>query len=162
MAVSSNMIGKLNEQIASELFAQHLYLSMVCRFEAKSLKMLARLFRKQQEEEREHAMKILEYVHDVGGEVKLQAIPEPKHEWNTPLEAIEAALAHEKKVTGQIHALAALADQEKDYATRNFLEWFISEQVEEEEAMTYLRDVAKMAKDNLLHLEAAVAHLAKD
>jgi len=159
MAISEAMNAKLNEQIAHEFTASQIYLSMACMFSRQSLDRLSKLFRAQVEEEREHAMKILDYVLEVGGQVKLAALPAPPHEWPTVLAAIEAALAHERKVTGQINDLVALADKEKDYASRSFLSWFVDEQVEEEASMGLLADVARMAGDHLLQLEAYVGHL---
>jgi ferritin len=159
MAISEAMNAKLNEQIAHEFTASQIYLSMACMFSQQSLDRLSKLFRAQVEEEREHAMKILDYVLEVGGQVKLAALPAPPHEWPTVLAAIEAALAHERKVTGQINDLVALADKEKDYASRSFLSWFVDEQVEEEASMGLLADVARMAGDHLLQLEAYVGHL---
>lgn len=156
------MSAKLNDQITNEFFASQLYLSMACMFDSMSLKQLAKYFRRQTEEEREHALKILDYVLSVNGKVTLHAIAEPARDWPGVTAMIEAALNHEKKVTGQINALVAQAEQDKDYATRSFLRWFVDEQVEEEAGMTYLLDVAKMAGDRLLHLEAVVAHLVKD
>jgi ferritin len=159
MAISEAMNAKLNEQIAHEFTASQIYLSMACMFSQQSLDRLSKLFRAQVEEEREHAMKILDYVLEVGGQVKLAALPAPPLEWPTVLAAIEAALAHERKVTGQINDLVALADKEKDYASRSFLSWFVDEQVEEEASMGLLADVARMAGDHLLQLEAYVGHL---
>jgi len=162
MAISQAMTAKLNEQITNEFFASQLYLSMACKFDLMSLKQLAKVFRKQTEEERRHALKIRDYLVDVGSKITLQALPQPTHEWPTVVAAIEATVEHEKKVTRQINDLVALAEQEKDFATRSFLQWFVDEQVEEVASMSYLCDVAKMAGDRLLHLEAAVSHLAKD
>jgi ferritin len=159
MAISEAMNAKLNEQIAHEFTASQIYLSMACMFSQQSLDRLSKLFRAQVEEEREHAMKILDYVLEVGGQVKLAALPAPPLEWPTVLAAIEAALAHERKVTGQINDLVALAEKEKDYASRSFLSWFVDEQVEEEASMGLLADVARMAGDHLLQLEAYVGHL---
>ena len=159
MAISEGMNAKLNEQITNEFNAAQIYLSMACMFADMGLNRLPAMFRKQTEEEREHAMKILDYVLDAGGKVRLGAVPQPPHEWPSVLAAIEGALAHERKVTGQINDLAALAEKEKDYATRSFLNWFINEQVEEEASMGQLAAVAKMAGDHLLQLEAYVGHL---
>ena len=160
MAISSAMNTKLNEQITHEFAAAQIYLSMACGFDDMGLKGLAGLFHKQVEEERAHAMKILGYIQDCGGKVHLQALPEPPAEWPSVVDAIEAALAHEKKVTGQINALVALADQEKDYATRSFLNWYVDEQVEEEDSMSTLLQGAKLAGKNLLQLESYVYHIA--
>lgn len=159
MAISKAMNAKLNEQIASEFYSSQVYLAMACMFEGLGLKMLAKLYRKQTEEERTHALKILDYIFTVEGQVKLQAIPEPPAKYKSVLAAIEAALAHERKVTEQIHALAAFAEKEKDYATGSFLQWFIDEQVEEVDSQVQLVQIARMAGDHLLQLEAYVAHL---
>jgi ferritin len=159
MAISEAMNAKLNEQIANELNASQVYLAMACMFEAQSLKMLAKLFRKQTEEERGHALKILDYIPEVEGKVVLHAIPQPTMEYASVEAAIEAALNHERRVTQQINELMALAEREKDYATRNFLNWYVEEQVEEVDSMLNLLQIAKLAGKNLLQLEAYVAHL---
>jgi len=159
MPISEAMNSKLNEQIRNEFNAAHIYLSMACMFESRSLRTLATLFRNQVDEERGHAMRILDYVLEAGGKVKILSIPEPPPEWPTVVAAIEAALAHERKVTGQINELVALAEKEKDYATRNFLNWYVNEQVEEEASMGHLLEVAKMAGEHLLQLEAYVGRL---
>jgi ferritin len=159
MPISDAMNAKLNEQIANELNASQVYLAMACMFEAQSLKMLAKLFRKQTEEERGHALKILDYIPEVEGKVVLHAIPQPTMDYPTVEAAIEAALNHERKVTQQINDLVALAERDKDYATRNFPNWYVEEQVEEVDSMITLLQIAKMAGKNLLQLEAYVAHL---
>ena len=160
MPLSEAMNKKLNAQITHEFTASQIYLSMACMFEGMGLKNLARRFRQQTEEERGHALKILDYVAEAEGQVRLHAIPEPPAEWPTVVDAIAAALAHERKVTGQINELVALADQEKDYATRSFLNWFVDEQVEEVDSMVALLQAAKLAGDRLLQLEAFIAHSA--
>lgn len=162
MAISKSMSQKLNEQVTAEFFASQLYLSMACMFDAMSLKMLSKYFLRQAEEERQHAMKFIGYLQDVGDEVRLGAIPEPQQKWPTVVDAIGAAVEHEKKVTGMINDLVALAEEEKDYATRNFLNWFVEEQVEEEDSIGYLHDLAKMAGDHFVQLEGVVSHLNKD
>ncbi len=162
MAISDAMNKKLNTQITNEFVASQTYLSMACMFDDMGLKNLARIFRKQTEEERSHALKILDYLLENEGKVRLQAIPEPPAEWPTVTDAIAAALAHERKVTGQINELVALAEQEKDYATRSFLNWFVDEQVEEVNSMSTLLQAAKLAGDRLLQLEAYIAHLVKE
>jgi ferritin len=161
MPISKAMNAKLNEQITNEFFASQTYLAMACMFDDMGLKMLAKLYRKQTEEERGHALKILDYVISIEGKVKLQAIPEPTAKYASVLAAIEAALAHERKVTANFEELTALAEKDKDYATRNFLTWFVNEQVEEVEQQVYLAQLARMAADRPLLLEAAVAHMVK-
>ena len=161
MAISQAVNGKLNEQVTNEFMASQIYLSMACMFDSMSLKQLAGRFFKQTEEERGHALKILKYVLEAEGKVTLQALTQPPAEWPSVLAAIETALAHERKVTGQINDLVTLAAQEKDYATQSFLKCFVDEQVEEVASMAYLRDVAKLAGTNLLNIEMVVSHLGK-
>ena len=131
------MIGKpmqdaLNEQINKELFSSYLYLSMAAYFEEKNLSGFGNWMRVQAEEEREHAMKFYDFILETGGKVTLKAIDAPKTEWNSNLEVAEEVAAHEAKVTASIHALYELALKEKDYPAQVMLQWFISEQVEEE------------------------------
>lgn len=130
--VKKNVLNALNNQIQLELTASYGYLAISVWFESQVLKGFAAFFKKQAEEEREHAEKILEYVQDVGGEVALQAIPAPKQKFASPLEAVKAAREAERKNTESIHAIYALAEKENDLATQKMLDWFIKEQVEEE------------------------------
>jgi ferritin len=122
----------LNDQIAHELASAYLYLSMAAWFEAANLPGSAKWMRRQAGEEREHAMKIFDFVNDRDGRVRLQALAQPTVEFASPLEVWEKALAHEQKVSALIHALYARATEAKDYPTQTFLHWFVSEQVEEE------------------------------
>ena len=131
------MIGKtmqdaMNEQINKELFSSYLYLSMAAYFEDRNLPGFANWMRIQADEEREHAMKFYDFILERGGKVALKAIDAPKAEWNSTLEVAEEVAAHEGKVTASIHALYELALKEKDYPAQVMLQWFISEQVEEE------------------------------
>ena len=131
------MIGKtmqdaMNEQINKELFSSYLYLSMAAWFEDKNLPGFANWMRLQADEEREHAMKFYEFILERGGKVQLKAIDAPKTDWSSTLEAVEEVAAHEGKVSASIHALYELALKEKDYPAQVMLQWFITEQVEEE------------------------------
>lgn len=162
MALSPTMLAKLNAQITNEMAASQTYLAMACQFADMGLMMMARHFRKQTEEERGHALKILDYILEAGGAVELSAIPQPAAKYASVRAAVEAALAHENRVTQQIHDLAAQADKDSDYATRSLLNWFIDEQVEEVASMSQLLAVARMAGENLLQLDAYVARLAQD
>ncbi len=157
MQISSAMNGKLNEQITHEMNASQTYLAMACQFADLGLINLAATFRKQTEEERSHALKILDYVLEVGGRATLQTLSAPPSEYSSVGAAVDAALAHELKVTKQIHELVALAEQERDYATRSFLQWFVDEQVEEVASMSHLKQIVQMAGPNLLQLEAYLA-----
>lgn len=131
------MIGKamqdaINEQINKELFSSYLYLSMAAHFEDANLPGFAHWMRIQEAEEREHAMKFYDFILERGGKVMLKAIDAPKTEWASTMEAMEEVAAHEAKVTASIYALYELALKEKDYPAQVMLQWFITEQVEEE------------------------------
>jgi ferritin len=131
------MIGKpmqdaMNEQINKELFSSFLYLSMAAYFEDKNLAGFANWMRIQADEEHEHAMKFYDFILERGGRVTLKAIDAPKTDWGSNLEVAEEVAAHEKKVTASINDLYELALKEKDYPAQIMLQWFITEQVEEE------------------------------
>jgi ferritin len=131
------MIGKtlqdaMNEQINKELFSSYLYLSMASYFEEKNLPGFAHWMRLQEQEEREHAMKFYDHLVDRGGRVLLKAIDAPRAEWKSALEVFEEAAGHEAKVTASINTLYELAQKEKDYPAQVMLQWFVTEQVEEE------------------------------
>ncbi len=158
MAISKTLNAKLNEQIGNEFFASQTYLAIACMFEEMGLKMLAKLFRKQTEEEREHALKILDFLPTVEGTVTIGAIPQPTAKYPSVLAAIEASLEHERKVTAQFNELMTLAIKENDYAAQSFLKWFIDEQVEEVDQQIHLAQVARMAGEHYLQLEAYVAN----
>jgi len=122
----------LNEQINKEFFSAYLYLSMSAYLEGESLPGAARWMEIQAKEEAEHAMKIYAHIHERGGRVYLKSLDGPEQTWKSPLSAFEDALKHEIFITESIHNLVTLATEEKDYATLNMLQWFVSEQVEEE------------------------------
>ncbi len=122
----------LNEQINAELYSSYLYLSMSAYFESINLKGFASWMRVQTQEELVHAMKFYDYLIERGGKVVLSSIESPPTEWPSPLAVFEQAYQHEQKVTGLINELVDLAIAEKDHATNIILQWFVSEQVEEE------------------------------
>jgi ferritin len=122
----------LNEQINAELYSSYLYLSMASYFKRLSLDGCTRWMEVQAIEELTHAMKFFNFVNERGGKVDLTAIEGPPTVWDSPLSAFEAVYSHEVRVTGMIYNLVNIATEEKDHATVNFLQWFITEQVEEE------------------------------
>jgi ferritin len=155
----------MNEQIKNELYSGYLYLSMSAYFEARNLPGFARWMRLQAEEEQEHALKFFDFVHDRGGRVVLQAIDKPPSDFGSPLAVFELTLEHERKVTGLIHDLYALAVQEKDYASQVMLQWFIDEQVEEEKNAEQTVELLKMVGDQgqpLLMLDRQLGQRAED
>ena len=131
--LSKKMEKALNRQVNAEFFSAYLYLSMEAYFESLNLKGFANWMHCQTQEELFHATKIYSFINERGGRVKLSAIDKPQFEWKSPLDAFEAALNHEKKVTGLINNIVDLALKEKDHASNIFLQWFVSEQVEEED-----------------------------
>lgn len=123
----------LNAQINMELGAFYTYLAMAAYFESEALPGFAAWMHHHADEEMMHAMKIYDFVHRRRGRVLLTAIAAPKTEWASPLEAMQGALGHEQKVTAAINALVELSRAEGDHATASFLQWYVDEQVEEEE-----------------------------
>jgi ferritin len=122
----------LNDQMNAELYSSYLYLSMSAYFESVNMAGFASWMRVQVQEELAHVAKFFGYVTERGGRVELAAIDGPPTEWESPLAAFEQALAHERMVTGRINDLVDLSIQERDHATNGFLQWFVTEQVEEE------------------------------
>jgi len=122
----------LNAQANAELWAAYLYLSVSYDMDSKGYEGMASWFALQAKEEFKHAERILKFIGERGGRVKLMPIGEVKQEWASPKDAFEAALAQEIVVTGMINKLMDMAIELKDYATQNMLNWFVDEQIEEE------------------------------
>lgn len=130
--LSKTLQDAINEQIKDELYSAYLYLSMSAHFETVHLPGFGRWMRLQSQEEVLHAMKLFDFIHHRGGRTVLQAIDQPPAGFKSPLDVFQQALDHERKVTGMIHRLYELAVKENDYATQVQLQWFITEQAEEE------------------------------
>ena len=131
------MIGKkleaaINDQIQAEMDSAYIYLAMSVYSESQNLRGFAHWLKTQYNEEMEHAFKLLNYLVERDGTVKLQAIAAPDTQFGSPVELFEKVLAHEVHITSLINKLYEVAGAEKDYATQIFLQWFIEEQVEEE------------------------------
>lgn len=135
----------INDQIHHEFHSAYTYLSMAAFMEAANFKGFAHWMRMQAKEEVNHAMKLFDYVNDRNGRVTLKALEQPTIEFKSVLATFEQALAHEIKVTGMIHNLYKLANDESDFATVVQLQWFIAEQVEEEATATEVVDRLKIA-----------------
>ena len=142
----------INAQINAEFWSAYLYLSMAMQFEADGRSGIANWFRIQFKEEQAHAEIFINYLVQRGGRVMLQPIEAVPTTWESPLAAFEDTLAHEEKVTALINNLYALAEAEHDYATRGKLDWFVSEQVEEEETAKNLIDRLKLIGNDGLAL----------
>ncbi len=134
----------INKQINAELYSSYLYLSMSSYFESISLTGLAKWMRQQTQEEIFHGMKMFDYVNERGGRVILDAIEQPPANWTSTQEVFDNVLLHEQKVTGLIIDLVNLALDERDHATNIFLQWFVSEQVEEEATAGEIVDKLKL------------------
>jgi ferritin len=130
--LSKKMQTSLNKQVVAEIYSAYIYLSMSAYFHSLNLEGHAKWMRVQALEEVTHGMRIFDYVNERGGRVLVGAIDKPATNWASPRAAFEAAYRHEQKVTGMINNLVDLAIKERDHATENFLQWFVSEQVEEE------------------------------
>lgn len=148
--ISPKIQDAINAQINAELWSGYLYLSMAMHFEAEGFAGIANWFKVQYQEEQAHATIFMNYLHSRGGRVVLKAIAEVPTSWASPLQAFADTLAHEEKVTALINNLYGLAESEHDYATRGKLDWFVSEQVEEEETAKQLVDRLKMIEDDRL------------
>lgn len=130
--INEKMEKAFNDQINKELYSEYLYLSMQAYFERLNLKGFVNWFTVQVQEEHAHAMGMFNYVHERGGEVKLEAIEKPETKWESPLACFEQVLSHEEFVTSRINALMDVAEEVKDRAALSFLNWYLKEQVEEE------------------------------
>ncbi|MDH5450748.1 MAG: ferritin [Candidatus Bathyarchaeota archaeon] len=130
--LSKKTVEALNKQLNNEIYSAYLYLSMSARSTFIGLKGFANWFMVQYREETVHAMKIYDYINNQGGLVKLMAIAQPPTEFGTPLDMFEKTLEHEKFITNCINDLVNLAIEENDHATNIFLQWYITEQIEEE------------------------------
>jgi len=130
--ISDRMRDALNAQINEELFSAYLYMAMSAHFQDANLPGFANWMEIQALEEFTHAKKFYDYIIERGGRVTLDAIKKPRGEWKSPEEAIAAAYGHEQHITGRINGLMDLALAEKDHASVAMLQWFVTEQVEEE------------------------------
>ena len=130
--LSDKMVEALNTQMNRELYSAYLYMSMSAHSTYVGLKGFANWFMVQYQEEMTHAMKFYDYINDQGGKVKLIEIAEPLKDFESPLDMFEKTLKHEQFVTKCINELVDLAIEEKDHATNIFLQWYVTEQIEEE------------------------------
>jgi ferritin len=131
--ISKNMEQALNRQANREFYSAYLYLAMSSHFESAVMKGFAKWMRIQAKEEQVHALKIFDYIIARGGKASLLDIEAPKAKWASAGKVFEEVYAHEQKVTGMINGLVDLAIKEKDHASFEMLQWFVKEQVEEEE-----------------------------
>ncbi|MDR7867562.1 MAG: ferritin [Sporomusaceae bacterium] len=145
--LSKKVQDAFNDQIQAEMASAYLYLSMAAYCEGSNLKGFGHWLRAQYNEEVSHAMKMFDFVLERGGQVALKAIEAPPGDFGSPLAVFEKVLAHEQHVTDRINSLYELALAEKDYPSQIFLQWFITEQVEEEASASEIIERMKVAGD---------------
>lgn len=161
--IKDKVLKALNKQLNEELYSSYAYLAMSAHFSSQSLNGFAHWFRLQSQEEYGHAMKILDYILARDGKVMLMKVDPPKEVWKTPQVVIKEAYDQEVSVSKSINDIVDLALTEKDYATNNFMQWFVSEQVEEESTASTLLDRINLVGDNkngLLLLDKEMANRA--
>ena len=158
MLISADMEQALNEQIGHEFGASLQYTNLATYFDGANLRMLAKFFHKQSDEERAHALKLVSYLVEAGCQVRIPAIEAPQHDFGSAAAAAKLALDWELRVTEQFNSLMDLAIAKKDHLSQAFLTWFVTEQLEEVSAMTRLHDLVSRAGDNVLLAEAYLVH----
>ena len=157
MLISDKMVAAINKQIGNEFGAFLQYVAIAAYFGNDSLPELGKHFNQQAMEERQHAMKFVNYVLDAGGLPEIPAIPAPKSRFQSAEEAVKLSLDWEITVTKQINELVDLAGKENDHTSHTFLQWFVNEQLEEVSSMDMLLKMVKRAGTNLLFVEDFLA-----
>ena len=153
--LSEKMNGALCRQANRELYSSYLYFSMSYYFESIKMEGFAHWMRLQAGEELVHTIKMLDYIANSGGRARMLAVEAPQSDWSSPLQVFQHVWEHERIVTGLIHALVRVAEEEKDTATGQFLEWYEKEQVEEEESSDNVLNLVKAAGEDRSALAAA-------
>ena len=153
MIINQKVVDAMNAQIQSEFGASQQYIAIAIYFDEESLPDLAQFFYMQSEEEREHAMKFVHYLLETGAKPIIPSLPEMRNEFTNASDAVQFALDQEMKVTNQINNIMRIAKEENDFASQNFLQWFVEEQVEEVDSMTTLLQTIKHAGSSLLLVE---------
>ena len=158
MLASDKLIAAFNQQVGNELAASNQYLAIASYFERETLPELARFFFDQSSEEREHALKFVDFINDVEGMVEIPEIEAPKADFASAAEAVELSLEWEREVTEQIYSLVGIARDESNHIASRFLDWFVTEQLEEVNTMSDLLGIVQRAgEDGLLHVEDFLA-----
>ncbi len=142
--ISNKLENALNSQLNAELYSAYLYLSMAAYLSQNNLSGFSNWMKVQFEEEQSHANKLFQYILDRGGNVKLEEISKPKNKWNNIIDVFEDILKHEQYITSRINELVDIAMSEKDHATVALMQWYVSEQVEEEATVSDILDQLKL------------------
>jgi len=158
--MNSKVSEALIKQVNTEFYSAYLYLAMNQHFEDDNMAGMANWMYQQFQEEQFHAMKMVKYLNSRGVKVELALIEKPITAWDSTLEVFTEVLSHEESITASINSIQSLAVQEQDYATMNFLQWFIDEQIEEEENASNIIKQLQLIGDNgygLLMLDKELA-----
>jgi ferritin len=142
--INKKLENELNKQMNAELYSAYLYLSMGAYLSKQNLNGFSHWMQIQFQEEQSHAMKLFQYILDRGGEVKLEKIEKPKTTWEGIVDVFDNIVKHESKITSMINSLVDVAMTEKDHATVAMMQWYVSEQVEEEASVSLLYDQLKL------------------
>lgn len=148
---------QLNVQVGNEFAAHHQYLACAVYYDALTMPQMAALFYSQALEERHHAMMMVQYLLDTDAEVRIPGAEAPVSEFEDIVAPVQLALDQERAVTDQINTLVRIAREEHDYASEQFMQWFIKEQVEEVASMSDLLAVVTRSKDDVNAIEDWVA-----
>jgi bacterioferritin B len=158
MLISGTLNAAINTQIGNELANSNQYVAIASYFEHEGLSLLAKIYFTQAAEERDHAMRFVKFTLDAGGKVAVPAVPEPRNSFVSAEDAAQLAFDSEARTTRQIYDLVELATTEKNYIATNFLQWFVSEQLEEMASAEKRLTVIKRSGPNVLMVEAYLAH----
>ena len=159
MLTNDKVVAAINEQIGNEFGASLQYVAIAAYFATDALPQLSQHFFKQADEEDQHALRFINYLIDAGGKAVIPGIDAPQSQFQSAEEAIKLSLDQEIQVTHQINALVELARSQNDYITINFLQWFLSEQLEEVSSMDTLLKIVQRAGNNLLRVEEYLARV---
>lgn len=156
MIIKEKLVAAINGQVRNEFMASSQYVAIAVYFDEEGLPDLAGFFYQQAEEERLHAMKFIHFLLETGGRPVIPGLPDVRNGFESAADAVQYALNQEIKVTSQVNDLVSLARAEKDVTSDNFLQWFVTEQIEEVDTMTSLLQTVKHATHNLLLVEEYV------
>lgn len=150
--LSKNLESAINEQLNFEIYSAHIYLAMSAYCSDLGLSGFENWFQIQYQEELAHAKKFMKFINEKGGRVRIKGFEDPQNDYESLLDVFETSLRHEQEVTKRIYNLMDIAIDEREHATKSFLQWFIDEQVEEEDSFTDLINKINLVKDAGLYL----------
>lgn len=157
MLVSQKIVDAFNTQVGNELGASHQYIAIASYFDNEDLGELSKFFFRQGDEERDHAMRFVKFILEVGGKVEIPAVTAPRTDIDSAETAVQLSLDWEEEVTRQIYDLVELCQAERNHIALRFLDWFVNEQLEEVSTMSTLLGIVRRAGDNLLYVEDYLA-----